>query len=277
VSRRVIVARSLASTIRFHCPDDASAAALAFVAAQPEMPGTPAGIMDVPIVALGGGFYDFGEPFLSRPGTARYLVDRAHLLLSQRMVDEAPGAPLIHAGSLLVSSRRFLVVAAKGSGKTTLLLHCLSRGMNVESDEHVVVGDGSVTARPRTMRVKASSVDLITELSSEIRASPHVSDWNNNLIYSFTPETGTLRWRIAPGQADVMVFLVPNHGGLTSVKRLDDSVAFARLLDSAYLPHTAKGPALARLYQLTRRAARWQLTIGGLEGALWHLQQLAQL
>jgi hypothetical protein len=273
----VIVAKSLPSTVRFHCPDDASATALAFVAAEPDMPGLPPRHIDVPIVALGNGFYDFGAPFPSQPGTARYLVERSQTLLNQRLAEEMPACPLIHAGSLLVDGRRFVLVAAKEVGKTTLLLHCLNQGMSVEGDEHVVVGEGGVIARPRTMRVRAGSLDLVPELKSAILASPHVSDWYDNPVFSFAPQTETVAWRIGPGPADFLVFLAPNHGGLTSVKRLDEATAFARLLENIYLPESGKGPALARLHQFTRGVGRWLLTIGCLERALWHLQQLARV
>jgi hypothetical protein len=275
----VIVARTLDRELRFHCPDDATARALAYVAAAPRMPPPGAPPLDVEIVPAAGRFYDFAPPQPSAPGTPAHLVERAHQLLRDVLVEETAADPIIHGGSLVTGGRRILVIADKGVGKTTFMLHALADGIAVETDEHVVVRSGDLLARPRSLHVKASSVPLApAELQPAILASPTIRDWYGNPIHSFVPETAGRPWRIAPGQADHLIFMEANHGGLTGLGRLGREAAFQRLLDNVFLPPAAaRGGALARLHRLVAETPCWAMRVGGLSRALWHLRQLACL
>lgn len=272
-----VLARSLASTVRFDCPGERIAEALAFVRAEPEMAGTDGRIIDVRVQAVGARFYDFGPPYARKPGAPPHIIERAHAVLRRLMLEEAPRAPLIHGGSLLTNGRRLILCASKGAGKTTLLLKCLSEGMAVEADEHVIVRDGEVIARPRTLRVKEASIRLVPELEEDILAAPSIQDWSGSLIYSVAPQRPQLPWKIAPGPAHALVFLEPNHGGLTSVRPLDRMAAFERLLRNTYLPDAGRGAALARLHVLARDTRAFLLTVGAPERAVWHLRQISLL
>jgi hypothetical protein len=272
----VIVARSLDREVRFHCPDNVTTEALAYVAAAPRMSPPIRDPIDVAVSQVEDGYYDFDRPQVSNPGTAGHMVERAHRILRDVFVEETRTDPVIHGGSLLVDGRRFVVIAGKGTGKTTFLLKCLSSGVPVEADEHVVVRQDHLLARPRTMRIKASSLDLMPELGERILASPAVKDWAGNAIYSFAPRTDAVDWQIAPGRASFLVFLEPNHGGLTSAARLGREEAFERLLKSIYLPPRGRGPALARVHCLAGETKCYKMRIGELSRALWHLKQLAR-
>lgn len=274
---RIIIAKSIASTVRFHCPDEKCAAVLDFVRAEPITTHLGSAVLDVEIEALGNGNYDFCPPQKRSSGSAEHIVERAHLLLRRKMIDELPGTPVIHGGSLRVGDRRFILPAKKGTGKTTFLLKCLSLGMGVEGDEHVVVREHDVIARPRTLRIKPGSADLIPELKDTILASPYISDWSGTKIYSFSPQTPEVRWQISPGVPDHIVFLEANHSGLTSIRSLDKAEAFSILLNSTILPLTGKAAALARLHVLLSKVKLWNLKIGELDIAVWHLQQLSLL
>lgn len=241
------------------------------------MAGADGRIIDVRVEAVGESFYDFGPPHAPKPGAPPHIIERAHAVLRRLMLEEAPHAPLIHGGSLLANGRRLILCASKGAGKTTLLLKCLSEGMAVEADEHVIVRDGEVIARPRTLRVKAASIRLLPEWEEDILASPSIEDWSGSLIYSVAPQRPQLPWRITPGPAHALVFLEPNHGGLTSVRPLDRMAAFEKLLRNTYLPDTGRGAALARLHGLTRDTRAFLLTVGALERAVWHLRQISLL
>jgi hypothetical protein len=272
----LILAESLASTVRFFCPDEATAAALSYIAADPDMKRERRRFVDYPIHALGQGLYDFALPRSNPAGTASQMVERAHVALRRVIAEETAGDPVVHAGSMLFNQRRIVVVGHKGSGKTTLLAKCLSEGIVVEADEHVAVQGLQVMGRPRTMRVKETSVGLIPELRDAICSSPFLHDWNGTRIYSFAPRTPSVKWEIASGPAHFLLFLRPNHGGESSVEPLCQTDAFAALLRNVQLPETGKGAALARLHQLLPRAKCLNLRIGDLDGALRHLQRLSQ-
>ena len=271
---RIIVAESIASTVRFVCPDDRSAAMLAFVEARPAMPDEDRPVRDVQLVEFGDGFYDF-EP--TSPGTADHMVERASVEMRLRLVEETRSAAVLHGGCLVVDGRRFVVMATKGSGKTTLMLGSMARGIAVEGDEHVVVWQSEVMARPRTLRIKAGTVPLVPELADEVLVCPFRKDWYGTPIYSFAPRSADGSWTIGRGKADILLFLEPNHGGLSGIKRIDQDTAFRRLLDNAYLPGERKGVVLANLHRLSRTTQSWEMRIGDLDGAVRFLHLLAQL
>lgn len=272
---RVIVARSLRSELRFHCPDDEAARHLAYVEATPDMPDLDLRPIEVRIARAGGVYYDFAPPFPSSPGTVGHMVERAHRLLRDQLALETEGAAILHGASLIVDERRCLVLAEKGSGKTTLVLEALRRGLSVETDEHIAVFPDHVLARPRTLRIKAGSLEFAEDLRDRITSSPMIRDWSGSEIYSFAPRTDSVHWRIRPGPADALVVLTPNHKGLTSVDRMGWQQAFSALLDNSFLPENGRGAALARLQRLAATIPCWHMRIGDLARAIWHLRQIA--
>jgi hypothetical protein len=276
LSGKVVTARSITSIIHFHCADDILAERLSFIAAEPHMPEQEATQVNIGSVILSDDYYDFTPPHDGFPGTCEHMLNRAHQILRDAMLVESSRAPIAHAASVVVNDRRFLIMADKGSGKTTLCLRCLAEGFAVEGDEHVIIGQKDVLARPRTLRIKQGSLAHAPELEERIRNCPAIADWDGNLIYSIAPQTHDSSWTIKPGPADVLLFLTPNHGGLTSTKLLSPTQAFERLMKTVFLPETGKSAALACLHNLTRTAESLEMRLGCLKTAAWHLRQLSR-
>lgn len=270
----MIVARSLRSELRFICPDADIARHLAYVEATPKMVGVDLEPIEFRIIDLGGGFYDLDNHYAGTPGPPRHIVERAHTILREQLAAETPGLPVLHAASLIIEGRRCLIIAEKGSGKTTLMLEALRQGIGVEGDEHVAVDTDHVIARPRSLRIKAGSLDFAEEFRERILASPSIKDWNDSPIYSLAPRTDTVDWRIIPGPADVIVRLQPNHHALTSVTPMSWEQSFASLIDNAFLPENGRGSALGKLQRLATATRAWNMRIGDLERAFWHLRQI---
>jgi hypothetical protein len=274
----MINAESLSTTVRFHCPDDLSAAALTYVGAEPGFARAEVHLTDYRIEAVGGSFYDFAPPHAGRPGSVENLVERANLLLRRLAVKESADTPLLHAGSVVVGGRRFLMVAPKGVGKTTLLLKCLHEGIGVEGDENVaLLSNGEVVSRPRRMRIRAHSLELVPELGEAVRAAPSMTDWNGLRVFSFPPEMPGQPWHITQGPADFLMFLEPNHGGRTTPQRIGHEEGFQRTLNNAYLLGSRRAEAVALLHVLVKRSQLWKMHLGDLDGALWHLRQISRL
>ena len=160
------------------------------------------------------------------------MVERAHRLLRDHLAQETDGMPVLHGASVIVNGRRCLILAEKGAGKTTLVLEALKRGLHVEADEHIAIFPDYVLARPRTLRIKAGSLEFAGSLRDQISSSPMIKDWNGSEIYSFAPRNDTVEWRIQSGPADALVVLTPNHKGLTSVGRMNWQQAFSGLLQT---------------------------------------------
>ena len=70
-----------------------------------------------------------------------------------------------------------VLVGPKGAGKTTLALRLIAEGYEIEGDENVFVVGDHVVARPRALRVKASTIELIPSLVETLRLVPHYREW----------------------------------------------------------------------------------------------------
>lgn len=272
----IVSAHSINSTVHFHCLDERLAKRFEFLAAEPDLHELPETIVDVHTCVAHKGFYDFAPPYDGHPGTSHHLLHRAHQILRHLMVAETPGCPIIHGASIVVDGKRILLMAGKGVGKTTLSLKCLAAGLTVEGDEHVVVRDRDLVARPRTLRVKQGSIAVLPELAPQIVGSPHIADWNGDLIYSVVPRLAGQKWAIRPGRADALVFLTANHGGISSIKPLTANEAFERLIKTTYLPDVYRAAAFGRLRILVAGAQCTEMRLGCLETAVWHLRQHAR-
>lgn len=277
MSGRIVQTVSVNRTIRFDCVDHDLANMFDFLRAVPDEADHTSGFVDVSTFRDEHGFYDFTPPQEGRPGTSSYLLSRAHRLLRDFLQEEAPCDPVIHGASLVIDGTRFIIIGEKGAGKTTVSLRCLADGHQVEGDEHVVVCRDHVVARARSMRIKQGSLGIVSELDDMIQSSPHIADWNGDLIYSLEPRLPGGKWVIETGPADILLFLTANHGGATSVKPLHDEIAFKWLIKMTVLPKAGKAVALARLHNLVRSTRVMQMAVGDLDRASWHLRQLSRM
>ncbi len=277
MSGRIISARSVNSTVRFHCFDEKLADRFEFLAAEPEVANASGAIVNVGTASDHENFYDFEPPYDGRPGTRDHLLSRAHQILRDLMITETVGCPIIHGASVVVNRKRFLLMAEKGVGKTTLSLKCLADGLTVEGDEHVVIRQHDVVARPRTLRIKQGSISMVPGLARQVQQSPTVAEWNGDLIYSVAPRLVDQEWTIRPGRADTLLFLTANHGGLTSIRFLTPNEAYGRLMKTTYLPKDNRAVALGRMHMLVSSAQVVEMRLGCLQSAVWHLRQLSAL
>ena len=272
---RIVTAHSIKSTVRFHCLDENLASKIEFLAAEPDVCNIPEAVVDIGTAGSCEDFYDFKTPYGGQPGTSGHLLSRAHRILHELMIAETDGCPVIHGASIIANSRRLLLMAETGVGKTSLSLKCLAAGLTVEGDEHVVVRNEDVVAIPRTLRVKHGSISVVPELAQQILCSPKIMDWNGDPIYSFAPRLPGQQWTIRPGRADALVFLTPNHGGLTSINFLTSNEAFGRLVKTVFLPENCRAAALGRLHMLVSGTKCVEMRFGCPETAMWHLCQLS--
>lgn len=269
-----IVCRTLATEYRLHLPTEADAARFRFVEASPQM---PVDLHVVDIVFRGAdGLYAADLPRIGRADgdTGRCLNRITSLLLFDQFWSH-PGHPMVHGATLRIAGKRLLVVADKGTGKSTLVLHMLARGHDVEGDEHLVVLDGEVVARPRRLKVKPNSLEIVDGLPEAIRQSPLVSDWNGLQHRSVDPAIFGRPWKIEAGRLDAILFATPNRGGLSRVRPLTAEQSFSRLRDNSYLFRTSVALAMARLRALAFDTPAFELRLGSLSSAETQLARLA--
>jgi hypothetical protein len=259
-----IIVRSIAREYRVHTAAVDVAAHVRFFAARPDIAGPPLQPIDVPVEAVPEGFR------LGLPGgdviaaSALEAANRLFHAIFTGLEEEAPGAALMHGASIVHQGRRIVLLGRKGAGKSTLTLYLLMRGFDVEGDEHVVVRERDVIARPRTLRLKEGTLALVPGLAEAVRRSPSMQDENGGFVYAVDPSVCGRPWRIAPGDIDALVVLAPNHGGGSALAPLPKDDAFQRLVSDCLMPERNRAAASARLFSLARQVAAYRLQLGDL-------------
>jgi hypothetical protein len=95
-----------------------------------------------------------------------------------------------------------------------------------------------------------------------------VALWDGTPLYAVDPSIAGRPWRIAAGEVENVVFLEPNHGGLSRITPIDALEGLRRLLGECTLPRTAVGQTVVRLRALLAKARLCALLLGDLDRAL---------
>lgn len=272
---RPVICRTLRREYRLHPPTAEIGALLAFVGAEPALPGLSPEPVDVPIHFRDGFLVASVPGEESIEGAPNHLIGAMHRVVLTDLVEGDPDTPFVHGATVVVEGRRVLMVGHKGCGKSTFSLHLAMAGHDVEGDEHLMIRESEVIARPRTLRVKEGSLQLVTGLPAAILEAPSILNWDGTAIRSVSPAVGGRPWVIRAGQLDAIVFLVANHGGRSAARRIAGNDAFGRLMGEIMLPRTGVAAATGRLRRLALEVPAYQLLLGDLDTAEWHLRKIA--
>lgn len=261
---------------RLFAPDEAAHRSLAFIAAAPEIVGRTLEVVDVQFERRFG-FLAATLPHGARAeGTSRHVLGMLHGLMSWDLTQSHRASPLIHGASVLIDGRRFVITGDKGAGKTTFMLSLLAAGHEVEGDEHLVLEPDGVIARPRTLRVKPGTLRLVSGLPDGLEQTPTIDIWEGGFIHAVSPALFGRPWVVRPGRLDGIVFIAPNHGGRSVVARLSPNDAFERLMRSVIFPGVSMLAETVRVRRLVTEAPAFELRLGDLSQAQFHMQQLAR-
>ena len=246
----VVIIRTLRREYHLLCPDAQSASDLAFMEITPDMPEFDLQKVEIPL-EIDQGYYrlrlaqnDVTE------GSAGHILNRLHRLIFDDVLESESGCPIFHGGTIINPvdrSGRIVILGPKGNGKTTLMLSLLEQGFQIEGDEHLILREREVVARPRTLRVKSGSLRLIPSLTAAVEASPRIENWDGVNYYSFNPKAAGLPWTISPGRLDHIVLLQANHGGRSLVHPMRPEAGLAQAVKEAIFPRSAPGSAFARM------------------------------
>jgi hypothetical protein len=269
-----IICRTLTREYRIVCPDAATAEDFAFLAASPEIVGADLATTTL-VIENEQGFLRLDMPGGPRlEGDAQHIMSMLHGLFINEVLGVEDNGCLVHCATVVHPNRpssRILVVGEAGAGKTTLTLRLLDAGYAVEGDENFIVWPRRAMARPRTFRVKAGSLAHVPRLAAAIAASPHIDFWDGAPLYAVDPAIAGRPWRIAEGVVENVLFLEPNHGGLSRIKPIGANEGLRRLLAETILPVAGLGPAVARLRGILVKARLFALLVGDLDRALWQI------
>lgn len=242
----------------------------------PEIVGRELEVVDIPITILHGQLSMALPDGRMVEGSADHLLATLHGLIFADVLASEPGAPLVHGATVVVKGRRLLLVGNKTCGKTTLALHLAAEGYRVEGDEHLVIGPDRVIARPRTLRVKPGTLSLVSGLPTSVWDAPHIENWDGTLIRALRPDIAGQGWIIEAGSLDAIVLLAANHGGRSLAKPIPADWAFQDLMAQTVMPRTGIAAAAMRLRKLATVTPCFQLLLGDLAGAQWHLNAVAR-
>jgi hypothetical protein len=272
--RRVIV-RTLSRELILHTPSEEAFAALSYAGADPVMVGRTLVPIELPVEARGHA-YRLRPPGRSpSEGSLDTILNGVFRLLGSWTSEESRDTPILHAAMVSFEGRRLAFLGDKGFGKTTLMLRLIEEGATVEGDEHVVIRSGGAVARPRRLHVKESSLALVPALADAIRASPFITDWTGSRVFALAPSFRERPWEIAERPIDHLVFAEPNFGGASRLSAISRDEAFARMIQTAFMPSDGIGRAAALLRTLSASARAWRLELGVLDQAVRHLREIA--
>ena len=264
-----MIARTLSQRIVVRTSDRTAFAAIQYLACDPDI----AGVQQENFVMT-------VEPF-----RGRYLITeedrgpvevigRAALIdhLSSRVVSLSlqakPSAGIFHAALLRRGNRKVLITGREAAGKTTLAMRLVQAGYELEGDEHVFLEEDGVIARPRCCRVKESSLTFLPAVAEAIAASPVYVDYSGRRIFNVDPRTMGGTWRIEKGPVDRIIVLQPNHGGYSSVRRMQPLALSQALLSEFGLRETGRSASIGAVARLAATCQGFDLSLGDHETAI---------
>lgn len=270
-----VIVRTWLHRVSISSPDPVMQAALAYLACEPDVEGPEPSEIHIRVVPAGR-HWRIVEP--GQPDTETLGAEDTLAFLHGRLFDlsltDRPGAPILHAASLVKNGRRILLVGQKGTGKTTLTLQLAIRGFTLESDENLFVTGSGVAARPRGCRIKEASLPLLGDLAPVIERAPHIVDYRGARIFNVDPRSLGIRWSVAEGPADAVILLRANHGGLSSLRDIPAMAMVRGLMGEIGLQVGDRTSGPARLARLASTTSRFDLSLGNIEGAMCLLEDV---
>ncbi|MEO1747540.1 MAG: hypothetical protein AAFR27_02790 [Pseudomonadota bacterium] len=243
-------------------------ALLRFIDARPTVEGVSDETIDLPL-AEKHGFVSVDFPTGYRcEGTSMQLLSDLHIFHYNETVREFPSAALIHCASIKTDRGHVLIVGHKAAGKTTLMLRLATAGIRVAGDEHFILADEMSIPRPRTLRVKESSLKFLAgDRAGRIENCPHVADWFGNRIFSIAPDQFGQPWTLSSAPVTDVIIVRSNHGGRSSIRYKPSEDVLEPLLQNTLLPKAERLAAFVRLRHMCQSCNGWELSLGDLDGA----------
>lgn len=196
------------------------------------------------------------------------LVDHLHYRVTSLSLLEKPHAGILHAALLRRGNRRVLISGRAAAGKTTLALRLVQAGYELEGDEHVFVEDDGVIARPRACRVKETSLPFLPGAAKAIATAPVYIDHLGRKLFNVDPRMIGGTWRIEKGRAERIIVLQPNHGGYTTLHRLQPLGLSQALISELAVREAGRGASIGAVARLASASKGYDLSLGDYDTAI---------
>lgn len=224
----------------------------------------------------GTGPYDIleeGDPLdrvLTRADVLHVVYCRVYRRILERFV--LAGWVALHAALATINGRRTMILGHKGAGKTTLAMRLLLAGHAVEGDEMALIRNGFALALPRAFHLKPDIGRFVPEVAGILEDLPKVFSGPVE-ISALEPSECGFDWTIAVAPVDHVVWIKPNHGGGTKLKRRS-SFATIRCIIERSLGWGETREALVAAASRLGRAGGHELVMGNPHDAVHLLEAI---
>jgi hypothetical protein len=182
--------------------------------------------------------------------------------LFERAVEDAPGAPLLHAASLTHEGRRVLMMGAEPIARAALAVRLCLEGMVLEGVGGVFVVGRDVVSRPCPVHLTEKSLQQQPGLEVLLADASVADDSSGRRIYSVDPAAIGKHWSIRQGAVDAVVLLRPNQGGASSIRTVPPGIAVREALAGAMLPDSGRAAAVPAVAMLLGSVRAFDLSLG---------------
>jgi len=267
--------RTLAEKLTLHCPSVDVANRLRLIDARPTIEGVDFEERDLTVEDRAGFLHLPITSDTEFSGCAQTLLGDLHMYHKALSRKQFPQALMLHGASLDVQGGMIILLGYKGGGKSTLTCAMGLAGARVLGDEHVVLDGDQAIARPRTMRVKCGSLQVLPKsFGHEVERHPHVKDWHGFRIFSVPPSVFGSPWHLSWLPVRAIVALQGNHGGTSSMRTATVEDMMPLVMDNLLVPKQGVPKALGDLRMLLARTTLLELRNGDLEQAVRLLYSL---
>jgi hypothetical protein len=201
---------------------------------------------------------------LSVLNTLETLYQRLH----GRAIAALPDHIRINAATGMHAGRSFLIVGPARAGKTTLALSLMLQGIDITGDGLVLLRDGEALPFPRKFYVREDSIGRVPRLRGIDRFAACISNPQEGRLVALDPLEFGKPWRIAPASVSTILYIEPNHGARSALRRSGKVDMTRRVLQHCLPPTSGRRDWLGDLCATVDRAQTFVIELGDLDSAL---------
>jgi hypothetical protein len=168
----------------------------------------------------------------------------------------------MHAGSAL------LLIGPGRAGKTTLALSLMLEGIEITGDQLVLLRDGEVLAFPRKFYPREESLSRLHRLRLFDKFAECINNPQQYRVVALDPLEFGKPWRITPTPVSTILYIEPNFGGTSTLRRSGKIDMVRRVLPCCAPPISSRKGWLGDLTATVDRAETFVIEFGDLASAL---------
>jgi hypothetical protein len=199
--------------------------------------------------------------------SATSAVETLYQHLHHGAIAAMPDHIRMRAATGMHAAQSFLIVGPPRAGKTTLALRLMLGGLDISGDELALLHEGMVVAFPRKFQVAEDSLALMPNLTIMQPYTPAIINPQESRFVGLDPPGFGKPWRIAPAPVSAVLYIEPNFGGRSTLRRSGKVEMVRRVLPHCALPISGRQDWLGDLCATINRAEAFVIELGDLNSA----------